>query len=1152
VTGESGAGKTETVKIVMMHLATVQQSRPGGEAVGHSTAQDIVSRVCKSSPLFEAFGNAKTSRNDNSSRFGKFTQLQYELEPTEVARLGGRKVPYTDLVGSTCITYLLEKSRVVFHAQGERTYHIFYQLLAAPREFKEELWSWFGDCTLTDFAYLAQSGNLSHMAHSSDDGELWHETRDALDTFHFTGDSLCVLMRALAIVLQLGNLIFEKERSLSDFEEHNTIISSRKELERLSEMIGIDRQELEETMTSRILKTPGNEEDVKVKLSPQVAKEACDALAKEIYARIFDLMVKKINEYTTFADLGRRTFGHISLLDIFGFERFDVNRFEQLCINYTNERLHNKYVVDNFNQIKDEYAAEGVDLYDFALVDNSDILELLEGRNGIITSLNEECLRPQRNAESFVYNNKIAHKNSRRLIDKKLHQKYEFGIQHFAGPVEYNADKFVERNMDKIPDSLVECASKSTNSLIRTEFVALLSTRDGLTDSPSNKNKKATNTVLGKFRSQLNSLMAAMKDTPTRYIRCIKPNNDMVPRLTQHGPTLHQLECSGLVTAIQMTRESFPSTLPYEFILSRYACLMVEKDFVNIGSMKLKDKVNHVLSKWLKSLSTKNRDGTRTMPFACGKTKVYFKAGCKERLEFLRLEYFHNHAITLQKAARRLLAMAKLFTARSSVIRLQAVGRMVKESKRFGQKRHAATCLAAWTRGRFAIQLVEGIRREQKKAATKIQSHYRTFLAVNLVQKMRIALDARLLSLAEEAQQTDTKLMTMSHNVAAVNIEQRESPPKELKVLFDDGEQTFIHSRVEVEELQGKNNELKSNLEAVQEERRALAVQTENSVATVTSFQKQLEDITKVNDRLVQETFKYRHEVGKLKRSFQTKQLQTTHKLMVAENELDRVSTTLEAEVKALSTTLKVIQKSANEESNSLRHDLSMQEEKHKLQVGELEIQLRTTQDSHREYLTKLMGVLETTQSNRSEEMERTSAELEAIKTDKNRQIVALTRQVQMFQKEAQQQRETHFLPVQDIQQIRNQMNKGSEARTRRHAQFDSIVQDLATLTDATVADETGARMTEMTDILAHLYKMEEDAHSKIDEKSLGTMETYVALSQPNETVKELQKRVALMEAETAKLREELRAKEEPCRRCASIDNRRATRLTGEGRSDHR
>jgi hypothetical protein len=146
------------------------------------------------------------------------------------------------------------------------------------------------------------------------------------------------------------------------------------------------------------------------------------------------------------------------------------------------------------------------------------------------------------------------------------------------------------------------------------------------------------------------------------------------------------------------------------------------------------------------------------------------------------------------------------------------------------------------------------------------------------------------------------------------------------------------------------------------------------------------------------------------------------------------------------------------------------------------------------------MGVLETIQSNRSEEMERTSAELEAIKTDKNRQIVALTRQVQMFQKEAQQQRETHFLPVQDIQQIRNQMNKGSEARTRRHAQFDSIVQDLATLTDATVADETGARMTKMIDILDHHYKMEGDQHSKI-----------VALSQPNETVKELQKRVALI-----------------------------------------
>jgi myosin heavy subunit len=175
--------------------------------------------------------------------------------------------------------------------------------------------------------------------------------------------------------------------------------------------------------------------------------------------------------------------------------------------------------------------------------------------------------------------------------------------------------------------------------------------------------------VLEKSQSEMKSLLSAIEDTRTRYI---KPNNNKIRRQLDHHCTMQQLERSGLVTAIQITRESFPNTLPYEFIFSRYACLMREKYFDNIGGMELKDKVRYVLSRRLQSLSKKNRDGTRTMPLTCGKTKAYFKAGCKERLEVLRLEYFHKNAITLQKATRRLLVMLRFSKARTSVIRLQA------------------------------------------------------------------------------------------------------------------------------------------------------------------------------------------------------------------------------------------------------------------------------------------------------------------------------------------------------------------------------------------------------------------------------------------------------------------------------------------------
>ena len=741
VTGESGAGKTETVKIVMSHLATVQQTRPGGVSSEHSTAQKIVNRVCTSSPVFEAFGNAKTIRNDNSSRFGKFLELNFSVESASAAKQAGRTVPYTDLVGSSCVTYLLEKSRVVSHDPGERSYHIFYQLLASPKEFKEELWPAFSDCTVEDFTYLAEGGGDTAMGKSSyDDDELWATTKKALEVFKFEGEALLDLMRALVIILQLGNLSFGDDPS--DTEEFNTVVTSQSELELLSQLSGIDSDQLEKTMTTRKLKTRG-QDDIVVKLSPQVAKESCDALAKEIYGRIFDLLVRRINEYTETPTVqrGHGRLGKISLLDIFGFECFETNRFEQLCINYANEQLHNKYVLDNFEQVKDEYELEGVDLYDFALIDNSAVLDILEGRNGLITSLTEECFLPKGNAESYVFKAKTVHQCSSRLINKKLHQKTEFGIVHFAGPVTYSASSFLERNIDKLPDGLVECATKTANPFIRREFQALLAIQEELAAGGAAATKKRTHqTVIEKFRIQVKSLMTAMKGTKTRYIRCIKPNPLMLPKQTHHQTTLRQLEYSGLSTALTIARESFPDKLPYDVILKRYSCLLREKDTQAIESMgDTKDKVEHLLTRWLKSIARKNRDGTFSMPFACGKTKVYLKTGAQERLENLRMEYFEKAATVIQTWGRMAVAVRYLCRARSSVRTLQKFALMLIDRLAYKRKRKAAIRIEAWVRARRAVAVVKALRKE--KAAVNIQRRCRGYIVAREFRRSRAAVN---------------------------------------------------------------------------------------------------------------------------------------------------------------------------------------------------------------------------------------------------------------------------------------------------------------------------------------------------------------------------------------------------------------------------
>ena len=322
VTGESGAGKTETIKIVMNHLATVERSRPSWTEsdgdTGREHGSETVHRILTANPLFEAFGNAKTLRNDNSSRFGKFTQLQFHIENAADAVRAGRVVPSCLLAGSKCVTYLLEKSRVVSVSEGERTYHIFYQLIGAPDDAKRVIWKdgLIGVGT-PDFAYL--SGTPPESVDGLSSGDNWHETVDALSIFGIEGDLFLNLMRSLCVVLQLGNLSFDTD--MVDGEERSNI-SSIEALEKLSNLMGVSEAEIETAMTKRFMITRG--EEFTISLKPSEARDGCDALAKEVYARLFNFLVEKINEHTKPVKSSTSYCGTISLLDIFGFECFQV------------------------------------------------------------------------------------------------------------------------------------------------------------------------------------------------------------------------------------------------------------------------------------------------------------------------------------------------------------------------------------------------------------------------------------------------------------------------------------------------------------------------------------------------------------------------------------------------------------------------------------------------------------------------------------------------------------------------------------------------------------------------------------------------------------------------------------------------------------
>lgn len=387
VSGESGAGKTETVKIVLHHLATLETASLLVDS-GEWPTNEMVDHIVAGSPVFESFGNAQTVRNHNSSRFGKMTRLHFGFASNGMCALRG----------SSCQTYLLETNRVVSQAPGERNFHIFYQLMAAPRKTKAELLgaSW-ENATSNDFLYLNGTASTDH------DAKMWTETQNALAFFQWRGDKLKSLFQALAAILRLGNIVFSEDQ-LTD-----GCLASPVAIEQAAEILGLPPQTLDHALRHRTIQTAG--ERVDAQLTPANAKDALDTLVRKIYGVVFQAILESINEQTRDKDFEEED-GIINLLDIYGFEAFETNRFEQLCINYANEMLHKQYIDDNFSRFQEEYEEEGIELPDFNNFDNSDVLSLLHGPKGVIEMVNEECVVPNGSSEVSMRSLMYEHSNS--------------------------------------------------------------------------------------------------------------------------------------------------------------------------------------------------------------------------------------------------------------------------------------------------------------------------------------------------------------------------------------------------------------------------------------------------------------------------------------------------------------------------------------------------------------------------------------------------------------------------------------------------------------------------------------------------------------------------------------------------------------------
>ncbi|KAG4970205.1 hypothetical protein JHK85_036626 [Glycine max] len=646
VSGESGAGKTETTKMLMRYLAYLG-GRSGVEG------RTVEQQVLESNPVLEAFGNAKTVRNNNSSRFGKFVEIQFDNK--------GR------ISGAAIRTYLLERSRVCQLSDPERNYHCFYLLCAAPAEEKEK----YKLGSPSSFHYLNQS--KCYALDGVDDAEEYLATRRAMDVVGISEEEQEAIFRVIAAILHLGNIEFAKGEEIDSSVIRDE--KSRFHLNVTAELLKCDCKSLEDALIKRVMVTP--EEVITRTLDPVAALGSRDALAKTIYSRLFDWLVEKINN-SIGQDPNSKSI--IGVLDIYGFESFKFNSFEQFCINFTNEKLQQHFNQHVFKMEQEEYTKEEIDWSYIEFVDNQDVLDLIEKKpGGIIALLDEACMFPKSTHETFSQKLYQTFKNNKRFIKPKL-SRTSFTISHYAGEVTYLADMFLDKNKDYVvaehQDLLI--ASKCS-------FVAGL-----FPPSPEESSKSSKFSSIGsRFKLQLQSLMETLNSTEPHYIRCVKPNNVLKPAIFENLNIIQQLRCGGVLEAIRISCAGYPTRRTFYEFLNRFGVLAPE---VLDGNYDDKVACQMILDK----MGMKG--------YQIGKTKVFLRAGQMAELDARRAEVLGNAARIIQRQVRTHIAR-----------------------KEFIELRRAAICLQSNLRGILSRKLYEQLRREA--GAVKIQKNFKGYIA---------------------------------------------------------------------------------------------------------------------------------------------------------------------------------------------------------------------------------------------------------------------------------------------------------------------------------------------------------------------------------------------------------------------------------------
>ncbi|KAH9616472.1 hypothetical protein KSS87_005406 [Heliosperma pusillum] len=734
VSGESGAGKTETTKLIMQYLAYM-----GGRASGDD--RSVEQQVLESNPLLEAFGNARTVRNDNSrsflyeerhfkkdsvikflsdvhdvkcdydiflderdiqrdarvymylyvpiisllvlnaflfscSRFGKFVEIQFDMN--------GR------ISGAAIRTYLLERSRVVQITDPERNYHCFYQLCASgenSERYKLE--------DPTQFHYLNQSKTYELEGVSNADEYI--KTRRAMTIVGISDTEQEAIFRTLAGILHLGNVEFSpgKEHDSSKIKDQK----SSCHLQMVAELFMCDVNLLLSSLCTRSIQT--REGTIVKALDCHAAIASRDALAKTVYSRLFDWLVEKINKSVGQDPTSRVQIG---LLDIYGFECFKHNSFEQFCINFANEKLQQHFNEHVFKMEQEEYNKEEINWSYIEFVDNQDVLDLIEKKPiGIIALLDEACMFPKSTNETFA-NKLFQNFPSHPRLERAKFSQTDFGLSHYAGKVTYQTEYFLDKNRDYVVVEHCNVLSSSKCPLIAVLFPSI--------SEETSRSSYKFSSVSSRFKQQLQALMETLNCTEPHYVRCIKPNSVNRPHIFENQSILHQLRCGGVLEAIRISLAGYPTRRTYAEFADRFGIIMPD---AMDGSVDEKT----ITLKILQKLKLDN--------FQLGKTKVFLRAGQIGVLDARRTEVLESAARLVQGRLKTYIARRDFKSTRAAALSVQAYCRGCLGRRMFTEKKEtvAAVSLQTYIRG----WLAKNSYLQQYRSAIIVQSCIRGFFA---------------------------------------------------------------------------------------------------------------------------------------------------------------------------------------------------------------------------------------------------------------------------------------------------------------------------------------------------------------------------------------------------------------------------------------